>query len=147
MPDTMILRWEPERRTPASAWPKPTLVQALCRGAAGHCPACGKSPLFSGWLRVNPVCPVCTAPLGTLRADDAPPYFTIFIVGHCVIALIVCLNVLTALSVAAELAIALPLAGIMSLALLRPVKGATVGLMLRLGMQTPPSADVPGRAG
>ncbi len=147
MPDTMITRWEPERRAPAPGWPMPTLTQALCRGLAGRCPACAKSPLFTGWLRVSTVCPVCTAPLGTLRADDAPPYFTIFIVGHFVIALIVLLDLMTGLTVVEELAIALPITGIMSLALLRPVKGATVGLMLRLRMETPASPDPSGRAG
>jgi uncharacterized protein (DUF983 family) len=82
-----------------------------------------------------------------LRADDAPPYFTIFIVGHFVIALIVLLDLMTGLTVVEELAIALPITGIMSLALLRPVKGATVGLMLRLRMETPASPDPSGRAG
>jgi uncharacterized protein (DUF983 family) len=136
MPDTVAARWQPMRVMPKPAWPMPTLAQALRRGAAARCPACGQSRLFQGWLRVHATCPNCTAPLGALRADDAPPYFTIFIVGHFILGLAVALDLLTRLSVAAELAIFLPATAILSVALLRPVKGATVGLMLRLRMET-----------
>jgi uncharacterized protein (DUF983 family) len=53
----------------------------------------------------------------------------------------VALDLLAPLSVFAELAIFLPLTAILSLALLRPVKGATVGLMLRLRMETMPGTS------
>jgi len=136
MPDTIAVRWQPTRMMPEQAWPMPTLAQALRRGFRGRCPACGQSRMFAGWLRVQAVCPKCLAPLGALRADDAPPYFTIFIVGHFIIGLAVALDLMVGLSVAAELAIFLPATTILSVALLRPVKGATVGLMLRLRMET-----------
>ena len=142
MPDTMPVRWQPDRTARVQSWPMPSFLQALGRGFAGRCPACGKSALFRGWLRVVATCPVCTAPAGSMRADDAPPYFTIFIVGHFVIALAVLLNMATQLSVAVQLAIFLPFTTLMSLALLRPVKGATVGLMLRLGMDGEPGGTV-----
>ena len=138
MPDTIPTRWQPDRTTSAQGWPMPDFVHALGRGFMGKCPACGKSPLFRGWLRVVETCPVCTAPVGSMRADDAPPYFTIFIVGHFVIALAVLINIETQLSIAMQLAIFLPFTALMSLSLLRPVKGATVGLMLRLGMDGEP---------
>jgi len=136
MPDTILARWQPKRMAPEQAWPMPTLLQALRRGLSGRCPACGQSRLFEGWLGVEAICPHCTAPLGTLRADDAPPYFTIFIVGHFIIGLAVALDLLIGLSVEAELAIFLPATAILSVALLRPIKGATIGLMLRLRMET-----------
>jgi uncharacterized protein (DUF983 family) len=141
MPDTMTVRWQPDRTAPAPGWPMPTMIQALRRGFAGRCPACGQSAMFTGWLRVRTACPACTAPLGAVRADDAPPYFTIFIVGHFIIGVAVALDLLAPLSVFAELAIFLPLTAILSLALLRPVKGATVGLMLRLRMETMPGTS------
>jgi uncharacterized protein (DUF983 family) len=147
MPDTTTVRWQPRREALRRGWPMPTLLQALRRGFAGRCPACGQSRMFTGWLRVQTSCAACTAPLGAVRADDAPPYFTIFIVGHVVIGVAVALDLLASLSVIAELAIFLPLTAIMSLALLRPVKGATVGLMLRLGMETPPDIAAPGISG
>jgi uncharacterized protein (DUF983 family) len=106
----------------------------MLRGAAGRCPCCGQTRLFTGWLRQVPVCAACQAPLGAVRADDAPPYFVIFFVAHFIIAAVVLTEMYAAFSVAAEAAIFLPLTLVLSLALLRPVKGALVGLMLQLGM-------------
>jgi uncharacterized protein (DUF983 family) len=80
-----------------------------------------------------PECPHCGAPLGELRADDAPPYFTIFITGHIVIPLVFVMFQ-HGWSSLAQAAVALPLTLALALGLLRPVKGATVGVMLRLGM-------------
>ena len=138
MPDIVPVHWQPDRAPALQDWPMPTLPQALGRGFLCKCPACGRASLFNGWLSVVAACPLCTAPLGSLRADDAPPYFTIFVVGHFVITLAVLLNMTTQMSVALQLAILLPLTTLMSAALLRPIKGATVGLMLRLGMVTEP---------
>jgi len=81
-----------------------------------------------------PRCGQCQAPLGDVAADDAPPYFVIFIVAHLVIGTQVMTDIWLNLSVAAEAAIFLPLTLVLCLGLLRPVKGATIGLMLQLGM-------------
>ena len=43
--------------------------------------------MFSGYLSVREACAHCTMPFEPLRSDDAPPYFTLFIVGHLVISL------------------------------------------------------------
>ena len=79
------IRWQPDRTPKLPPWPLPPLGIAIGRGLLGRCPACGKSHLFNGFLRVVPECQNCGAPLGLARADDAPPYFTILIVGHIVI--------------------------------------------------------------
>jgi uncharacterized protein (DUF983 family) len=112
----------------------PGMGRALLRGITGRCPNCGQAKLFTGWLRQVEVCPHCAAPLGSIRADDAPPYFVIFIVGHLVIGTQVLLDGITQLSLWTEAAIFLPITLVLSLALLRPAKGATVGLMWQLGM-------------
>ncbi len=57
---------------------------AARRGLAGHCPNCGEGALFSSYLKVNEACPVCGEALHHHRADDAPPYFTILVVGHVI---------------------------------------------------------------
>ena len=80
------------------------------------------------------MCASCHAPLGLVRADDAPPYFVILIVAHLVIAAQVMTDVWLNLSIALEAAIFLPITLALCLGLLRPVKGATIGLMLQLGM-------------
>ncbi|MDE2515700.1 MAG: DUF983 domain-containing protein [Rhodospirillales bacterium] len=107
---------------------------AIARGLMGRCPACGKTHLFNGYLRVAAECGQCGAPLGLARADDAPPYFTILLVGHIVIPLMVLAQRLQNPSTLTMSAIFLPLSLFLTLALLRPVKGGTVGLMLKLDL-------------
>lgn len=126
---------QPITRGPAiAAWPVPTLLTALTRGAANRCPSCGRGSLFRGYLRVADRCSACDAPVGRVRADDAPPYFTIFIVGHIVIPLMMLAERAYAPPVWTMAAVFLPLTLVMALAFLRPVKGATVGLMMRFGI-------------
>jgi uncharacterized protein (DUF983 family) len=115
----------------------PPMLTAMARGARGLCPACGQTHCFIGYLRVVPVCVVCTAPLGELRADDAPPYFTIFIVGHVVIGLMFAIDRAYAPALWLQAVIWIPVTIVMSIGLLRPVKGATLGLMLKLGFMKP----------
>jgi len=61
-------------------------MNAILRGARQSCPACGQARLYTGFLKVQDACPSCGEELHHQRADDAPPYFTMFIVGHVVIA-------------------------------------------------------------
>ena len=142
MPDQNSFHWqrdgsvaETDALTP---WPNPPFLTQIGRGLAGKCPACGQAPLFAGYLRVVPACACCGAPLGELRSDDAPPYITILIVGHIVIGLLLIMETDFSPALWLEAAILLPLTLVLTLALLRPVKGATVGVMLRLGMIKPP---------
>lgn len=127
-------RWVAARTPAPTAWPSPPMLTALGRGAVGRCPACGKSALFEGFLRVVAACPHCAAPLGQVRADDAPPYFVIFIVAHVVIGTQLLLEQHAALSMLEEAAILLPLTVGLAVGLLRPVKGATLGWMLKVGL-------------
>ena len=127
-------RWEPDRSTPANAWPMPTFITAIGRGLLGRCPACGKGKIFNGFLKVAAHCHECGAPLGLARADDAPPYFTILIVGHIVIPLLFVVDRAEQLPLWIMSAIFVPLTLGLALGLIRPVKGGTVGLMLNLNM-------------
>jgi uncharacterized protein (DUF983 family) len=131
------IRWQPDREPKPPPWPLPPMGTAIGRGVRARCPACGKSRLFDGYLTVVPECSVCTAPLGQARADDAPPYFTILLVGHIVIPAMLLLQKFQDPPTWVMSAIFLPLTLVLTLALLRPVKGGTVGLMLRLNMLKP----------
>ncbi len=121
----------------------------MARGAANRCPVCGGARLFAGYLAIRPACDRCGAPLGRIRADDAPPYFTIFIVGHIVVPLMLVVERQQAPALWLMAAIFLPMTLVLCLLLLRPVKGATLGLMLSLGMtggeQGPEVEDPPAR--
>ncbi len=129
-----ITQWTPPRPVSSRTWPMPAMGTAIGRGLLGRCPACGKSNMFSGFLRVVADCKHCSAPLGQARADDAPPYITIFVTGHVIVPLIFLVDRMNEPSTLVMSAIFLPLTGIMALGLLRPIKGGTVGVMVRLGM-------------
>ncbi|GAC1348459.1 MAG: hypothetical protein NVSMB18_36720 [Acetobacteraceae bacterium] len=135
MPDTSPpARWQPDRKPTVPPWPVPPLFTALGRGLMGRCPACGQTHAFNGYLRVVPECVVCGAPLGRVRADDAPPYFVIFAVGHIIVPLLFWMETSLHPPLWVHAAIWLPTSLILAAALLRPIKGATLGLMLKLGL-------------
>ena len=71
---------------PAVAEPKRSIQDAMLRGWRQRCPACGEGTLFRAYLKVVDACPQCGEDLHHHRADDAPPYFTMVVVGHVVIA-------------------------------------------------------------
>ncbi len=112
----------------------PGLPVMMVRGGAGRCPICGQGRLYRGYLRLVACCACCAAPLGMVHADDAPPYFTIFITAHLIIAAVVLIDRQTDLPIWAMIAFFLPVTVMIAMLLLRPVKGATVGAMLRLGL-------------
>lgn len=62
------------------------------------------------------------------RADDAPPYFTIFIVGHIVIPLLLLVERVWRPELWVHFSIWLPLTLLLTLWLLPRTKGATVGM-------------------
>ena len=112
----------------------PALSVTMLRGLAGRCPVCARAPLFAGYLRQVQHCASCGAPLGAVHADDAPPYFTIFITAHLIIALVVVTGRETSFPIWGMTAFFLPLTLAVAMLLLRPIKGATVGVMLKLGL-------------
>ena len=57
---------------------------AVRRGFMGKCPHCGEGKMFRAYLKVADACPACGEELHHQRADDAPPYMTIFVVGHII---------------------------------------------------------------
>jgi uncharacterized protein (DUF983 family) len=139
-PDAALVTWTSGARATEHAYADLPMLRAMRRGVAGRCPACGEGRLFCTWLGVVAACTACGAPLGRIQADDAPPYFTVFIVAHVVIGLQIALERSIVLSVATEMMIFLPGTLLLTLALIRPVKGATVGLMLKLGFLKPDDA-------
>ncbi|KZK81102.1 hypothetical protein PsAD13_04044 [Pseudovibrio sp. Ad13] len=108
--------------------------EAVLRGMRCKCPSCGIGSVFDGYLSVKQSCDNCGEELHHHRADDAPPYFTIFIVGHVVVALAMWVEMAYVPPMWLHMAVWLPLTIIMSLSLLRPIKGALVGLQWALRM-------------
>jgi uncharacterized protein (DUF983 family) len=100
---------------------------AMLTGAKGRCPACGKGRMFHGYLKVADQCGSCGTELHHQRADDAPPYFTMFVVGHIVIGGLLFVEKKFAPDTMTQLLIWLPLTCILSLWLLPIIKGALIG--------------------
>ncbi|WP_306303359.1 DUF983 domain-containing protein [Pseudovibrio denitrificans] len=96
--------------------------EAVLRGMRCKCPSCGVGSIFNGYLSVKQSCDNCGEELHHHRADDAPPYFTIFIVGHVVVALAMWVEMAYVPPMWLHMAVWLPLTLIMSLAFLRPIK-------------------------
>ena len=90
--------------------------------------------MFTGYLKVAESCPSCGEELHYHRADDAPPYFTIFTVGHIVVPLVLAVEVAMTPPLWVHAALWLPLTIILALALLPPIKGMLVGLQWALYM-------------
>jgi uncharacterized protein (DUF983 family) len=118
----------------AAAAAERSWVHAMWRGAIGRCPECGQGRLWQGYLKTHAECSHCQAPLGQHRADDAPPYFTIFIVGHVLIPMVVMVEIAYQPSYWLHALVWLPLALAMTFALMPVVKGAIVGLQWALRM-------------
>ncbi len=101
---------------------------SMMRGFAGRCPACGRGALFSRYLKVAPHCPQCHEDFSAQRADDAPPYFTIMIVGHIVVPAMWVVEKIWSPDMWLQMAAWPMLILVLSLWLLPRVKGAIVGL-------------------
>lgn len=108
--------------------PKRELGAAMKRGLLGRCPHCGEGKLFRSYLRPVANCSACNEDYTPQRADDLPAYLTVVIVGHIVVALFMAVENVGGLSMWAHLAIWVPITILMSLAMLQPIKGATIGL-------------------
>ena len=109
--------------------------RSMLRGFNLRCPNCGHNHLLSGYLTVAPSCRSCGEDFTPQRADDAPPYFTILIVAHIVVPLMVVVEKLWSPPIGIQMAVWLPLIAGLSLWLLPKVKGAVVGLQWALRLQ------------
>jgi uncharacterized protein (DUF983 family) len=83
--------------------------------------------MFAGYLSVASACRRCGLDFETIRSDDAPPYFTIVIVGHLIVPAVLLTEQLASPPSWLELAIFMPLTLALTLALLPFVKGAVMG--------------------
>ena len=116
-------------------------ARARAAGLAGHdarlrarCPHCGEGRLFRSFLKTVDRCAGCGEVLHHHRADDLPAYLVVVLVGHLVVGA-------SWASRADSQSVHLAASGDLGTAdhrpgagLLRPVKGAVVGLQWALYM-------------
>lgn len=113
---------------PVSVW------RAMARGAQFCCPRCAEAPLFGKFLKPVEHCSACGQDWSRQRADDFPAYVAIFLAGHILGPIIVALAMGTDLSVTALLAILMPSAVVIMIAMLQPAKGAVIALQWWFGL-------------
>jgi uncharacterized protein (DUF983 family) len=104
------------------------LKTAMLRGARAKCPNCGNGNLFRGFLQVADRCETCGQELFHHRADDAPAYLTILIVGHLMMPFVLGVEEVFEPALWVHLVLWGTVLPIACLALLRPIKGAIVGM-------------------
>jgi uncharacterized protein (DUF983 family) len=119
---------------------RPDTFTAMMRGLRRSCPQCGRGALFKPGLRnilkLADACPHCGEQFDGIRADDAPPYFTILVVGHIVVPLMLVAEQHD-MSTPTAVAVFLPLTLGLTALLLPTLKGAIAALMWSLGLRTP----------
>jgi uncharacterized protein (DUF983 family) len=95
----------------------------LIAGLAGRCPNCGEGALFEGFLKVSPRCEACGYDLARADSGDGPAVFVILIAGFLVAFGALFTEFALHPPVWVHLVLWLPAALVISLALLRPLKG------------------------
>src|SRR5205807_4574647 len=121
--------------TSAPSYSPVSRLMAMRRGARRRCPRCGDGKLFAGYIAPAARCEHCRLELLPFRADDAPAYFTILVVGHIVVPAMLWLEMTQHPPLFLHLALWLPLTLALTFALLPPIKGAIVGLLWSLGVR------------
>ncbi|MBY6016137.1 DUF983 domain-containing protein [Qipengyuania gaetbuli] len=124
-----------------------SLFAAMLRGVRHRCPRCGEGKLFRRWLKPVDTCSACSLDISGQRADDLPAYIGIFVTGHLLAPVIIALVTKWELGALALLAIIIPLAIVMLVALLQPSKGAVIGLQWWNGMHGFRKERLPEREG
>ena len=111
-----------------------SLSAAILRGIKCQCPRCGEAKLFRAFLKPVDHCPACHQDWTHQRADDFPPYISIFLTGHLMAPLIIYFGAESPIPMGVAMAICLALAAVLMIAFLQPAKGATIALQWWHGM-------------
>jgi uncharacterized protein (DUF983 family) len=116
---------------PVTSTSNASALAIFWRGFRRLCPRCGQGRMFSGYLSVREACEACKMAFEPLRSDDAPPYFTLFIVGHLVISLYLLLWPYMPYPDWVHAVIWCSLTLVLSLVMLPFVKGGTMAIIFK----------------
>ena len=108
---------------------RPNALETFWRGFRRCCPRCGQGRMFSGYLSIREACDACGLKYEPLRSDDAPPYFTLFIVGHLVVSLYMAVWQMLDIPTWAQALIWCGLTVMLSLILLPFIKGGVMAVI------------------
>ncbi|HWX47675.1 MAG TPA: DUF983 domain-containing protein [Roseomonas sp.] len=113
---------------------KSRIALGVRRGLGLRCPHCGEGRLFGRFLKVSEHCEACGADNTQFPADDAPPYLTLFLVGHLILPFMFWMDKAWAPAMWVMFAIWLPLVTVLTVATLPYMKGAVVGFAWATGV-------------
>ena len=97
-------------------------------GLKGRCPSCGEGALFKGFLTYAPRCEACHADFSNEDAGDGPAVFVIFIVGIFIIPMALGFSMILGAPMWLTLLIWIPIIVLVSLWLLRLLRGVMFNL-------------------
>ena len=115
---------------------KKNKIILLTRGLLKKCPLCGNSPIFRKYIKTFEKCNSCGLRFSLYRSDDGPAYFTIFIVGHLLITMILLIEKNYSPPLILQLSIWPFLTILMCLWLLPRIKGAFIAIQIFLNDKT-----------
>ena len=96
---------------------------AILRGVMNRCPSCGEGQLMQGYLKVNPVCAHCQAPLSRYPAADGPAFFIMMTMAFPVTAFGIWLELAYDPPLWVHAVVTLPLLLLACVPIIRPMKG------------------------
>ena len=105
-----------------------TLSGAIRAGLRCRCPRCGGGKLFQGFLTLRPRCEVCGLDYGFADSGDGPAVFIMFFAGFIVVGAALLTEIAFQPPYWVHAALWLPLILILTLGLLRPMKGLMIAL-------------------
>jgi uncharacterized protein (DUF983 family) len=106
-------------------------VPPIQAGLKGRCPRCGEGRLFSGYLTTAPRCSNCGLDFSFADSGDGPAVFVIFIVGAIVVGLAFFVEFTYRPPYWLHLSLWIPLILVLSIGLLRPLKGLMIAQQYR----------------
>jgi uncharacterized protein (DUF983 family) len=99
---------------------------ALSTGLAGRCPRCGQGKLFDGYLTLAPKCGRCNLEFSFADAGDGAAWFVMLIAGTLAVAGVLFVELTWQPAYWVHALVAIPLAVILPLVMLRPIKGVMI---------------------
>ena len=97
-------------------------------GLSCRCPRCGRGKLFKGYLKLKPCCEACGLDFAFADSDDGAAVFVIMIAGFIVVGAALAVEVRYAPPLWVHAVLWGPLILIVTLGLLRLLKGLTTSL-------------------
>lgn len=106
-------------------------ISPIGPGLMGHCPRCGHGRLFDGFVSLLDHCDICALPYDFADSGDGPAVFVSFAVGLIVVGAALLLDIRFEPPLWIHFVVSFPLVLLLSLGLLRPLKGLLIALQYR----------------